>query len=74
MIEQQIADLKKYYSSLNLPQKLSFIDKLKAKIENETDARVINQLRRLRNECVSIYNSEALRKKTQENQIRNKVK
>lgn len=72
MLEKQISDLTKYYDSLNLHQKLDFIDRLKIKLDKEKDIRVKNELIRLKNSCVTKYNSEALTKHTKDNN-RNKA-
>lgn len=72
MLEKQISDLKKYFDSLNLNQKMDFLERLKVKIDKEKDVRVKNELVKLKNSCVNIYNSESLKKSIQINSIANK--
>jgi len=62
MLEQQIADLRKYFATLNYPEQRVFIENLRVKIDKESDIRVVNQLRKLKNECVAKYNAETLKR------------
>ena len=64
MIEQQIADLKSYYNTLNTPQKKEFLDKLRVKISLEKVPKHKNELTKLLNHSIVAYNKELLAKKT----------
>ena len=63
MLEQQIEDLRKYYTTLNLAQKKEFLAKLRVKIAGETVVRHKNELTKLLNQSTVIYNKELLAKK-----------
>lgn len=62
-MEQQIADLKKYFNTLNMAQKKEFLGKLRTKIAGETIPKHKAELTKLLNQSTVAYNKELMAKR-----------